>query len=101
MRTNAMDSGDGEKKAGSFRAGRSLLLEELLGVIEIDCCDESLLMEVKSSQITNLAGAEGIEPSSKVLETSVLPLNHAPRAGSIIVHGLSCLQAPYQLFPHS
>lgn len=27
-----------------------------------------------------LAGAEGIEPSSKVLETSVLPLNHAPTA---------------------
>jgi hypothetical protein len=26
-----------------------------------------------------LAGAEGIEPSLKVLETSVLPLNHAPR----------------------
>lgn len=25
-----------------------------------------------------MAGAEGIEPSSKVLETSVLPLNHAP-----------------------
>jgi predicted metal-dependent HD superfamily phosphohydrolase len=45
-----------KKKAGSFRAGRSLLLEELLEVIEIDCCDESLLMEVKSSQITNLAG---------------------------------------------
>ena len=74
-----MDPNDGEKKAGSFRAGRSLLLEELLEVIEIDCCDESLLMEVRSSQITNLAGAEGIEPSSKVLETSVLPLNHAPR----------------------
>jgi hypothetical protein len=70
---------DDQKKAGSFRAGRSSLLEELLEVIEIDCCDESLLMEVKSSQITNLAGAEGIEPSSKVLETSVLPLNHAPR----------------------
>ena len=27
-----------------------------------------------------MAGAEGIEPSSKVLETSVLPLNHAPTA---------------------
>ncbi len=26
----------------------------------------------------SLAGAEGIEPSSKVLETSVLPLNQAP-----------------------
>ena len=26
-----------------------------------------------------MAGAEGIEPSSKVLETSVLPQNHAPR----------------------
>ena len=25
-----------------------------------------------------MAGAEGIEPSSKVLETSVLPLNQAP-----------------------
>ena len=27
-----------------------------------------------------MAGAEGIEPSSTVLETAVLPLNHAPRA---------------------
>ena len=26
-----------------------------------------------------MAGAEGIEPSSAVLETDVLPLNHAPR----------------------
>ena len=54
-----MDPNGGEKKAGSFRAGRSLLLEELLEVIEIDCCDESLLMEVKSSQVTNLAGHAG------------------------------------------
>ena len=30
--------------------------------------------------ISYMAGAEGIEPSSKVLETSVLPLNHAPKA---------------------
>ena len=74
-----MDANDRQKKTGSFRAGWSLLLEEPLEVIETDSCDESLLMEVKSSQITNLAGAEGIEPSSKVLETSVLPLNHAPR----------------------
>ena len=27
---------------------------------------------------THLAGAEGIEPSSKVLETPILPLNYAP-----------------------
>lgn len=27
-----------------------------------------------------MAGAEGIEPSSTVLETAVLPLNHAPSA---------------------
>lgn len=27
-----------------------------------------------------LAGAEGIEPSSKVLETPILPLNYAPIA---------------------
>ena len=26
-----------------------------------------------------MAGAEGIEPSSAVLETDVLPLNHAPK----------------------
>ncbi len=26
-----------------------------------------------------LAGAEGIEPSSKVLETPILPLNYAPK----------------------
>ena len=29
-------------------------------------------------QLFLLAGAEGIEPSSTVLETAVLPLNHAP-----------------------
>ena len=28
-----------------------------------------------------MAGAEGIEPSSAVLETDVLPLNHAPISG--------------------
>ena len=28
---------------------------------------------------SHVAGVEGIEPSSKVLETSVLPLNHTPR----------------------
>ena len=27
-----------------------------------------------------LAGAEGLEPSTKVLETHVLPLHHAPKA---------------------
>ena len=27
-----------------------------------------------------MAGAEGIEPSSAVLETDVLPLNHAPES---------------------
>ena len=32
-----------------------------------------------STPICCVAGAEGIEPSSKVLETSVLPLNQAPR----------------------
>ena len=31
-----------------------------------------------------LAGAEGIEPSSKVLETSVLPLNQAPNCHSSV-----------------
>ena len=29
-------------------------------------------------QPTFLAGAEGLEPSTKVLETHVLPLHHAP-----------------------
>jgi hypothetical protein len=27
----------------------------------------------------DLAGAEGLEPSTKVLETHVLPLHHAPK----------------------
>jgi hypothetical protein len=49
-----MDADDRQKKAGSFRAGWSLLLEEPLEVIETDSCDESLLMEVKCSQVTNL-----------------------------------------------
>jgi len=59
-----MDPNGGEKKAGSFRAGRSLLLEELLEVIEIACCDESLLMEVKSSQITNLTEHVGCQTNT-------------------------------------
>ena len=29
----------------------------------------------------SLAGAEGFEPSTKVLETHVLPLHHAPKHG--------------------
>ena len=35
---------------------------------------------VANLRFHHVAGAEGIEPSSKVLETSVLPLNHAPTA---------------------
>ena len=31
------------------------------------------------SQPTFLAGAEGLEPSTKVLETHVLPLHHTPK----------------------
>ena len=37
------------------------------------------LTHLYQEHIQHVAGAEGIEPSSKVLETSVLPLNHAPR----------------------
>ena len=29
--------------------------------------------------VLNMAGAEGFEPSTKVLETHVLPLHHAPK----------------------
>ena len=47
-------------------------------------CDKKPLQNKKDPKVFRsvLAGAEGIEPSSKVLETSVLPLNHAPRAFS-------------------
>ena len=31
-----------------------------------------------------MAGAEGLEPSTKVLETHVLPLHHAPKGFAII-----------------
>ena len=37
------------------------------------------LAYISTHQTTrNLAGAEGIEPSSAVLETDILPLNYAP-----------------------
>ena len=39
----------------------------------------------RSGRFCLLAGAEGIEPSSKVLETSVLPLNQAPRFAAIAI----------------
>ena len=32
-----------------------------------------------------LAGAEGFEPSTKVLETHVLPLHHAPKGNGMII----------------
>ena len=31
--------------------------------------------------LKKMAGAVGIEPTSKVLETSILPLNYAPKTG--------------------
>ena len=35
-----------------------------------------------------MAGAEGLEPSTKVLETHVLPLHHTPTLGNgyIVLH---------------
>ena len=35
--------------------------------------------EPVSYETGSLAGAEGLEPSTKVLETHVLPLHHAPK----------------------
>ena len=32
-----------------------------------------------------VAGAEGLEPSTKVLETHVLPLHHAPKRGTEVI----------------
>ena len=48
-----------------------------------------IFLKMKNLHITveafHLAGAEGFEPSTKVLETHVLPLHHAPnRNGEII-----------------
>lgn len=34
--------------------------------------------------VGSVAGAEGLEPSTKVLETHVLPLHHAPKTWGII-----------------
>ena len=36
-----------------------------------------------------MAGAEGLEPSTKVLETHVLPLHHAPTERFESIHDLS------------
>ena len=43
--------------------------------LQILCKTKSRLL----SQPTILAGAEGLEPSTKVLETHVLPLHHTPK----------------------
>ena len=46
-----------------------------------------------------MAGAEGFEPSTKVLETHVLPLHHAPnRNGEIIRKLYGFCQAKNALF---
>ena len=36
-----------------------------------------------------VAGAEGFEPSTKVLETHVLPLHHAPNRNGEIIRNLN------------
>ena len=36
-------------------------------------------MKKEPVETGSLAGAEGLEPSTKVLETHVLPLHHAPK----------------------
>ena len=46
--------------------------------------DSNLCNAVRILLLTHVAGAEGIEPSSKVLETSVLPLNQAPNCHSSV-----------------
>ena len=40
--------------------------------------DKRKPLEINVSKDFTLAGAEGLEPSTKVLETHVLPLHHAP-----------------------
>ena len=39
------------------------------------------------SRLCYMAGAEGFEPSTKVLETHVLPLHHAPGSQRIGLYG--------------
>lgn len=54
-----------------------------------------------------MAGAEGIEPSPKVLETPILPLNYAPkqkmyiRIDMYIKYGASCRTRTYDLTVNS
>ena len=46
-----------------------------------------------SSQSMLLAGAEGLEPSTKVLETHVLPLHHTPKAENTIPLRPHCVKS--------
>ena len=41
--------------------------------------EDEVEKEPVSFETGSLAGAEGLEPSTKVLETHVLPLHHAPK----------------------
>ena len=50
-----------------------------------------------------MAGAEGIEPSPKVLETPILPLNYAPNKKMYYctLNGASCRTRTYDLTVNS
>ena len=50
-----------------------------------------------------MAGAEGIEPSPKVLETPILPLNYAPnkKMYQCTLSGASCRTRTYDLTVNS
>ena len=48
--------------------------------------DKRKSLEMKVSKDFSLAGAEGFEPSTKVLETHVLPLHHAPKVTTLALY---------------
>ena len=47
----------------------------------IRCVNHFTTIAMTLDYTKKMAGAVGIEPTSKVLETSILPLNYAPKTG--------------------
>ena len=60
--------------------GRMMGIEPTNAGTTIRCVNHfTTSANIFKSDISKMAGAVGIEPTSKVLETSILPLNYAPK----------------------
>ena len=54
------------------------------GVSGNNFCETKTSPRTERSPRRRVAGAEGLEPSTKVLETHVLPLHHAPKTHALV-----------------